>query len=55
MDDYTPVLIGGGQYTQREYSVENAASPMGVAAEASKQAILDTGAGEDLVLSLIHI
>ena len=49
MDDYTPVLIGGGQYTQREYSVENAASPMGVAAEASKQAILDTGAGEELV------
>ena len=52
MDDYTPVLIGGGQYTQREYSIESAASPMGVAAEASKQAILDTGAGEEIVRNI---
>ena len=34
MHDYTPVLIGGGQYTQKEFSIERAHPPMGIAAEA---------------------
>ena len=48
MHDYTPVLIGGGQYTQKEFSIERAHPPMGIAAEASKQAILDAGIGEEI-------
>ena len=48
MHDYTPVLIGGGQYTQKEFSIERAHPPMGIAAEASKKAILDAGIGEEI-------
>ena len=48
MHDYTPVLIGGGQYTQKEFSIERAHPPMGIAAEASKQAILDAGIGKEI-------
>ena len=48
MHDSMPILIGGGQFTQKEFSIEDAHPPLGIAAEASKQAILDAGIGDKL-------
>ena len=48
MHDSMPILIGGGQFTQKEFLIEDAQPPLGIAAEASKQAILDAGIGDKL-------
>ena len=48
MHDSMPILIGGGQFTQKEFLIEDAQPPLGIAAEASKEAILDAGIGDKL-------
>ena len=45
MLDSTPILVGAGQFTDRETSPELAHSPMDIAAEAAKAALADTGNG----------
>lgn len=41
--DNTPILIGVGQHTEKGADPALASSPMGIAAEAAKMAIIDTG------------
>ena len=48
MQDSTPILVGAGQFTEKNVSPQLAHSPMGIAAEAAKAAIADTGIGERL-------
>lgn len=48
MEDSTPIIIGGGQFTEKEVSPENAQPPLGIAAEAAKAAIVDTGIGDSI-------
>ena len=43
MHDNTPVLVGAGQFTGREEDPLKALSPMGIAAEAARAALADTG------------
>ena len=43
MLDSTPILVGVGQYTGREEDPRKALSPMGIAAEAARAALSDTG------------
>lgn len=43
LQDTTPVLIGAGQFTEKGVSPELAQPPMGIAAEAAKAALRDTG------------
>ncbi|MGE0667830.1 MAG: acetyl-CoA acetyltransferase [Sphingomonadales bacterium] len=45
MEDSTPILIGGGQFTEKGVSPDKAHPPMGIAAEAAKAAMADTGLG----------
>ena len=48
MEDLTPIIIGGGQFTQKGVDPLLAHPPMGIAAEAAKAALADTGQGEVL-------
>lgn len=48
MEDSTPVLIGAGQFTEQGVAPEHAQSPMGIAAQAAKAALLDAGAAKNL-------
>ncbi len=48
MKDLTPIIIGAGQFTQRDVDPLKAHPPMGIAAEAAKAALTDTGQGEAL-------
>lgn len=48
MQDSTPILVGAGQFTEKDVSPELAHPPMGIAAEAAKAAIADTGIGDTL-------
>ena len=48
MEDTTPILVGVGQYTEKAVAPEFAHPPMGIAAEATKAALADTGSGNDL-------
>ena len=48
MLDSTPILVGAGQFTEKDVAVEIAQSPMGIAAEAAKAALVDTGMAEQL-------
>lgn len=48
MEDSTPILVGAGQFTEKDVSPELAHPPMGIAAEAAKAALVDTGIGENL-------
>ena len=48
MDESTPILVGGGQFAEKEFVPEQAQPPMGIAAEAAKAAIADTGIGESI-------
>ena len=45
MENSTPIIVGGGQFTEKEFALEEAQPPLGIAAEASKAAISDTGVG----------
>ena len=38
MEDSTPILIGGGQFTEKGVAPDQAQPPMGIAAEAAKTA-----------------
>jgi acetyl-CoA C-acetyltransferase len=48
MENSTPVLIGVGQYTEKDGSFAQSSSPMDIAGEASKRALIDTGIGNQL-------
>jgi acetyl-CoA C-acetyltransferase len=52
LEDYTPVLIGAGQFTEQGVAPERAQSPMGIAAQAAKAALMDTGCAENLAKQL---
>ena len=43
MEDSTPIIIGGGQFTQKIEDPLAALPPMGIAGEAAKAALADTG------------
>jgi acetyl-CoA C-acetyltransferase len=43
MEDTTPIIIGGGQFTQKSTDPLTALPPMGIAGEAAKAALADTG------------
>jgi acetyl-CoA C-acetyltransferase len=43
MDDRTPILVGGGQFTEKGVPPAEAQPPMGIAAEAAKAALADAG------------
>ncbi len=49
LEDSTPVIVGVGQFSEKETAPETAHSPMGLAAEASRVALADTGAAAKLV------
>ena len=48
MEDSTPILVGGGQFTQKCDDPTEALPPMGIAGEAAKAALDDTGMGASL-------
>lgn len=48
MQDSTPILVGAGQFVERDVPPQLAHPPMGIAAEAAKAAIADTGIGDKL-------
>ena len=48
MEDSTPILIGAGQFTEKKVAPELAQPPMGIAAEAAKAALADTGKADEL-------
>lgn len=48
MEDSTPIVVGGGQFTEKEFHPENSQPPMGIAGEAAKAAIVDTGIGDSI-------
>ena len=50
--DRTPVIVGAGQYTQRDVAPEEALPPIGIAAEAARAAIAAAGAKGDLAAAL---
>lgn len=48
IQDSTPILVGGGQFTEKDVAPELAQPPMGIAAEAARAALADTGIGHKL-------
>lgn len=48
MEESTPILVGVGQFTERNVVPTDALPPMGITAEAAKAALLDTGIGDSL-------
>ncbi|MDX1580462.1 MAG: acetyl-CoA acetyltransferase, partial [Alphaproteobacteria bacterium] len=52
MEDSTPVLIGVGQFTEKDVAPENAHPPMGLAGEAAKAALEDTGAAKEVTAAI---
>ncbi len=52
MEETTPVVIGVGQFTEKDVAPENAQPPMGIAAEAAKAALHDTGVAADLAAAI---
>lgn len=48
MENSTPILVGAGQFTERNADPLDALPPMGIAAEAAKAALSDTGLGTSL-------
>lgn len=48
MQDSTPILIGAGQFMEKDVPPQSAHPPMGIAAEAAKAALTDTGLAEKL-------
>jgi acetyl-CoA C-acetyltransferase len=49
LEDSTPIIVGVGQFSEKNVAPEVALSPMGLAAEASRIALADTGAAATLV------
>ena len=49
LEDSTPIIVGVGQYSEKDIPPELALSPMGLAGEASRAALADTGAAQALV------
>ena len=52
MLDSTPILVGGGQFTEKNVAPEQAHPPMGIAAEAARAALADTGIGARLAAAI---
>jgi acetyl-CoA C-acetyltransferase len=52
LEDSTPVLIGAGQFTEQGVAPQLAQPPMGIAAQAAKAALADTGCATKLVAQL---
>ena len=52
MEDTTPIIIGGGQYTQKEADPLKGLPPMGVAAEAARAALADTGQADAIARAI---
>ena len=52
MEDSTPILVGAGQFTEKDVPPAQAHPPMGIAAEAAKAALADTGIGDNLAASI---
>jgi len=50
--DRTPVIVGAGQYTQKDVAPDDALPPVGIATEAARAAIAAAGAKGDLVAAL---
>ncbi|HAJ75698.1 MAG TPA: acetyl-CoA acetyltransferase [Gammaproteobacteria bacterium] len=48
MEDSTPILVGAGQFTEKEVPPEEAHPPMGIAALAAGAALADSGIGSEL-------
>ena len=48
MEDSTPIVVGGGQFTEKEFHPEKSQPPMGIAGEAAKAAVVDTGIGDSI-------
>src|SRR5512139_2521941 len=49
MDDRTPILIGAGQFTQRDVDPARAKEPLEMMVESARRAAEDAGAGADLL------
>jgi len=49
LEDSTPIIVGVGQLSEKNVPPEFALSPMGLAAEASRTALVDTGVAARLV------
>ncbi len=52
MDNSTPILVGAGQFVEKDVHPLHAHSPMAIAAEAAKAAIADTGVGAAVVSAM---
>ena len=52
MDDRTPILIGAGQFTQRDVDPARAKEPLEMMVESARRAAEDAGAGADLLRQL---
>jgi len=48
VEDSTPIVVGGGQFTEKDFAPEQAQPPMGIAGEAAKAAVADTGIGDSI-------
>lgn len=52
MLDSTPILVGAGQFTEKNISPQLAQPPMGIAAEAAKAALVDSGIAAQLAAQI---
>lgn len=52
MENSTPIIVGGGQFTEKDFVPEEAHSPMGIAGEAAKAALTDTGIGDTIAAQI---
>jgi acetyl-CoA C-acetyltransferase len=52
MEDTTPIIIGGGQFTQKTNDPLTALPPMGIAGEAAKAALADTGQADAIAKAI---
>ena len=48
MEDSTPILVGAGQFTEKDVPPEQAQPPMGIAEAAAAAALVDSGIGSEL-------
>lgn len=53
--DNTPILIGGGQYTQRDVAPEAAASPLAMMVDAARAAAEDARGGKQLLAAVDRV
>lgn len=52
MHDSTPVLVGVGQFTEKGVALDRARTPMDIAAEAARVALIDSGVSDRLTAAL---